>query len=77
MRSASGKYMLAQEKVYFGIVFLLEQELVQDLDALNELSRLEVQGCLLGERGCDGQNRVVFGAGGAVAIRSSGSRRGR
>lgn len=49
-------------KTYFGIVFLLEQELVQDLDALGELARLEVQGGVLGERGCGRQNGVVVGA---------------
>ncbi len=64
-------------KAYFGIVFLLEQELVQDLDALGELARLEVQGGVLGERGCDRQDGVVVGARGPVTIRISGSRRRR
>lgn len=55
---------------------LLLQELVQDLDALGELARLEMQRGVFGERYSDGENAVLgIGGGGGVAV--GGGRRGR
>ena len=54
---------------HLGIVRLLEEELVQDLDALSELLGLEVQRSVLGERGGDREDGVVLGRRRPVAIR--------
>ena len=55
---------------------LLLHELVQDLDALGELARLEMQRGVFGESDDDGENAVLGICGeGGVAV--GGGRRGR